>query len=197
LQVHYHKSGKAEIDATRLAIYFARAPIDKQLVGGMVTPPRGGLFSRPALLIPAGAANYEVKGTLTVEADAHLTAVVPHMHWLGKDFLMTATFPDGSTRTLIKIDTWNFNWQGTYEFVEPVAAPKGTRIDMLAHFDNSAANPANPHKPPQAVHWGEQTTDEMCIGFLQRTLDDQHLKNRPPARFRLTPTAPAGRVGLR
>ena len=193
LQVHYHKSGKSETDATRMAFYFSKAPVDKLLVGGMVMPPRAGLFSRPVLRIPAGEANYEVKGTLTIDADSHLNAVVPHMHWLGKDFLLTATPPGGSTRTLIKIDAWNFNWQGTYDLVEPVALPKGTRIDMLAHFDNSAANPANPNKPPKAVSWGEQTTDEMCIGFMQRTIDDQHLKNRPPARFR--PAAPAAAAG--
>ena len=187
LQVHYHKNGKAETDATRVALYYAKTPVDKQLVGGIVAPPRLFAFSRPELLIPAGDPNYEVKGTLTIDADSHLTAVIPHMHWLGKDFVLTATPPDGATRTLIRIDAWNFNWQGTYEFAEPVALPKGTKIDMVAHFDNSAANPANPNSPPKDVHWGEQTTDEMCIGFLQRTYDDQHLNNRPPTRFRIAP----------
>jgi hypothetical protein len=76
-----------------------------------------------------------------------------------------------------------------YELVEPIALPKGTRVDMVAHFDNSAANPNNPNNPPVAVHWGEQTTDEMCLGFLHLTRDDQHLENRPPTRFR--PPAPS------
>jgi hypothetical protein len=183
LQVHYHKSGKPETDATKVGLYFARKPVDKEVVGRAVVPPRPGVFARPSLLIPAGDARYEVTGTLTLQNDAHLTAVAPHMHWLGKDFLLKAARPDGSTLTLIRIDDWSFNWQGTYDLAEPVALPKGTRVDMLAHFDNSAQNPANPTRPPVDVRWGEQTTDEMCIGFLQLTFDGQHLNNRPPARF--------------
>jgi mono/diheme cytochrome c family protein len=195
LQVHYHKNGKAESDATRIGLYFAKGPIDKQVAGGMVTPPRSGFF-RPKLLIPAGVANHEVTGAFTIAEDSHLTAVVPHMHWLGKDFLLKATRPDGSTFTLIRIDDWNFNWQGTYDFEQPIAVPKGTRIDMLAHFDNSAKNPANPNSPPKDVTWGEQTTDEMCIGFFQRTIDSEHRKNSPPARFQV-PIAPAGTAASR
>jgi hypothetical protein len=185
--VHYHKSGKAESDATRVGLYFAKGPVDKQVRGGMVTPPRG-FFGRPKLLIPSGDPNYEVTGTLTLEEDSHVISVIPHMHWLGKDFLLTATRPDGSKATLIRIDEWNFNWQGTYDLVEPLALPKGTRLDMVAHFDNSAKNPGNPNSPPKDVGWGEQTTDEMCIGFLNRTLDDEHRRNRPPERFRTPAT---------
>jgi hypothetical protein len=126
------------------------------------------------------------------------------MHWLGKDFRLDAAFPDGTTRTLIRVDRWDFNWQDTYEFREPVALPRGTRIDMIVHFDNSAANPANPSKPPVAVRWGEQTTDEMCIGFLQMTRDAEHLGNRPPGRSPLAAgldreagvTKPSGELSL-
>lgn len=180
LQIHYHKSGKVEKDATAVGLYFAKGRMDKQVRGAAVFPPRPRRFSRPTLNIPAGDPNYEVKGTLNVAYDAHLVAVVPHMHWLGKDFALTATQPDGTQIPLIRVDRWDFNWQDTYEFVYPVALPKGTRIDMLAHFDNSAANPSNPNKPPIDVSWGEQTTNEMCIGFLQLTRDDERLANRPP-----------------
>ena len=166
-----------------MALYFAKAPVDKLIRGMMVTPPREGLFSRPKLRIPAGEANYEVTGTAVVPQDAHLISVTPHMHWLGKDFLLTATRPDGSTETLIRVDHWNFNWQMAYDFTHPVALPKGTRIDMKAHFDNSAANPANPNAPPADVRWGEQTTDEMCIGFVGLTYDGEHRKNQPPPRL--------------
>jgi hypothetical protein len=180
MQVHYHKSGKAESDRSSVGLYFAKAPVDKQIRGGMVLPPRSGFFSRPDLRIPAGDARYEVAGSLEVPSDVHLTGVSPHMHWLGKDFVLKAVRPDGSEVALIRIDRWNFNWQGTYDFAQPIALPKGTKVEMLAHFDNSAANPANPSSPPQEVRWGEQTTDEMCIGFLQWTLDDEHLDNGPP-----------------
>ncbi len=181
LQVHYHKSGKTETDASRIGLYFAKGPIRKQLKGGMVLPPRPGLFARPELKIRSGDANYEVKGSWTARFDAHLLAVIPHMHWLGKDFLLEAVLPGGSRQTLLKVDHWDFNWQDTYDFTKPIALPKGTKIELIAHFDNSASNPRNPSRPPIEVHWGEQTTDEMCIGFLQLTRDDEHLNNQPPA----------------
>ena len=106
LQIHYHRDGKPETDATTVALYFAKEPIRRQIVAGMVTPPRvgAGLRVRPELRIPAGAANHEVRGSLTLRDDFHVNAVIPHMHWLGKDFLLTATKPDGSKITLIKID---------------------------------------------------------------------------------------------
>jgi hypothetical protein len=180
LQIHYHKSGKPETDATSIGLYFAKGPVDKEIRSRAIFPPRAGFSARPDLRIPPGDPRHEVKGDLTIENDAHLIAVFPHMHYLGKDFLLRAIRPDGSRQTLIRIDDWDFNWQNPYEFLTPVALPKGTRIEMLAHFDNSAANPRNPSKPPIEVRWGEQTTDEMCIGFLQVTRDDQHLRNRPP-----------------
>ena len=183
VQIHYHKSGKSETDATAVALYFAKEPVDKLVRGGMVTPPRDRLTLRPRLAIPPGDNHYQVTGTWTVPYDAHATAVAPHMHWIGKDFLLTATRPDGTSTTLIKIDDWNFNWQGTYDFITPPALPKGTRLNLLAHFDNSPQNPNNQSRPPVEVHWGEQTTDEMCIAFLQLTRDDEHLGNKPPARF--------------
>ena len=63
-----------------------------------------------------------------------------------------------------------------------LAIPRGTRLDMVAHFDNSAGNPADPSRPPVAVRWGEQAADEMCIGFLHSTRDREHLDGKPPAR---------------
>jgi mono/diheme cytochrome c family protein len=191
LQVHYHRDGKTETDSTQVGIYFARKPIDKEQRVAVVSPPPGPLLFIPKLRIPAGSSNHEVTGSLTlVDEDRHLIGITPHMHWLGKDFLLTASFPDGSKRTLIKIDRWDFNWQDLYDLAEPIAIPKGTRIDMFAHFDNSAANPTNPSNPPVNVGWGEQTTDEMCLGFLYMTRDDQHLGDRPPQKFRLKPAAP-------
>ncbi len=185
LQVHYHRNGKTETDSTQVGIYFARKPIDKEQRVATVSPPPGRFLFIPNLRIPAGATNHEVTGSMTLEdEDRHLIGITPHMHWLGKDFLLTATFPDGSKRTLIKIDRWDFNWQDLYDMAEPIALPKGTRIDMVAHFDNSTANPSNPSNPPVNVGWGEQTTDEMCLGFLYMTRDDQQLKGRPPQKFR-------------
>jgi len=78
----------------------------------------------------------------------------------------TATFPDGSVQPLIRIKDWNFYWQDLFLFDKPLPLPKGTRIDVEAHFDNSAENPLNPNSPPKRVRYGEQTTDEMCYCFF-------------------------------
>jgi len=180
IQVHYHKSGKPETDASSIGLYFARGAIDKQVVGAAVRPPRARLSLRPELRIPAREPNYEVRCSKVISQDVHLTAVVPHMHLLGKDFLMTAILPDGTRRVLIRIDHWDFNWQNSYDFVEPIPLPAGARVEVLAHFDNSETNPRNPNSPPREVRWGEQTTDEMCLGFLQLTRDDEHLNGGPP-----------------
>ncbi len=146
LQVHYHKSGKAESDRSAIGLYFAKGTIDKQLQAGIVMPARPGLLARPRLKIPPGDANYEVKGTWTAGYDAHLLSVIPHMHWLGKDFVLEAVLPDGTRRTLIKIDDWDFNWQGTYEFATAVAIPKGTKIEMVRSFRQLGEEPQEPEQ---------------------------------------------------
>jgi hypothetical protein len=93
------------------------------------------------------------------------------MHYLGKEMQVAATQPDGAVLPLIKIDDWDFRWQNQYLFAQPIRLPKGTRIDVHARYDNSAANVRNPNDPPKRVTHGEQTTDEMCIAFLQIATD--------------------------
>ena len=87
------------------------------------------------------------------------------MHVRGKDFRFTAKTPDGRSEILLDVPAYDFNWQSTYTLAEPKHLPKGTRIDCLAHYDNSADNPHNPD-PKQAVRWGDQTDEEMLIGYL-------------------------------
>jgi len=79
-------------------------------------------------------------------------------------------------------DEWDFNWQGTYTFAQPVPLPAGTRIDMVAVFDNSAENLRQPSRPPRPVRWGEGTTDEMAIVFLGVTVDHERIGWRPPVK---------------
>ena len=76
---------------------------------------------------------------------------------------------------LVWVDDWEFNWQETYVYQEPIGLPRGTRIDLEAFYDNSAENPKNPNNPPKFVRWGEKSTDEMCIAFLYVTRDDENL----------------------
>ncbi len=166
LQVHYHKDGKPEADLTRLGLYFAQGPVDKPL---HIWPLHAPLW------IPAGDAHYTTQADLTVPADATLLEILPHMHLLGRTISVTATLPDGTTRPLVSIPDWDFNWQTTYVYQRPVALPRGTVLHLTATYDNSANNPRNPHVPPQTVTWGEQTTDEMCLAFLFYTVDSEHL----------------------
>jgi len=85
---------------------------------------------------------------------------------LCKDMKVTATLPDGSTKPLIWIKDWDFNWQNAYRYRDPIDLPKGTRIDLVYTFDNSENNPHNPVHPPVRIHWGEETKDEMALVFL-------------------------------
>jgi hypothetical protein len=89
------------------------------------------------------------------------------MHLLGRDMKVTATLPDGQVKSMIWIKDWDFNWQDQYQYQSPMSLPAGSKIALQATYDNSSKNPKNPNRPPQTVHWGENTTDEMCIAFIQ------------------------------
>jgi hypothetical protein len=156
-QMHYTPTGRAQKDRSRVGVIFAAAP------------PKHEVFSIPVFnfffRIPPGEANVEVKSRYEFQRDGFVVAMMPHMHLRGKDFLFRAHRPDGKTETLLSVPRWNFNWQAAYRPVEPLAMPKGTRIECVAHFDNSAANPNNPD-PKAAVFWGDQTWQEMMIGWM-------------------------------
>lgn len=171
LQVHYHKDGKVEADRSRIGLHFAdKAKVDKEIhVASLINA---------GFHLKAGNSHQEVKASMTVAAPVHVWAVFPHMHLLGREMKMTAELPDGSIRPLIWINDWDFNWQETYRCKESVMLPKGTKVSLTAVFDNSESNPRQPVHPPKDVFWGEQTTDEMCIGFFQYSLDSQHLSQQ-------------------
>ncbi|QGJ70451.1 Thiol-disulfide oxidoreductase ResA [Planctomycetales bacterium 10988] len=163
IQVHYHKTGKVEVDRTQIGLYFSEVPVDRA-VYSMPLAPFGGPFG--GMTIPARESHYKVEASRTLYRDALAVEVTPHMHLLGKEMKVTATFPNGKTAPIIYIKDWDFNWQETYQFKEPFYLPKGTTLNLTAYFDNSEGNPYNPHHPPQEVRWGPQTTDEMCIAFF-------------------------------
>jgi hypothetical protein len=101
------------------------------------------------------------------------------MHFRGKNFEYRLVYPDGTSKLLLSVPRWDFGWQMTYFFKEPVAAPKGSLLSCVAHFDNSAKNKFNPD-PTKLVSWGPQTWDEMMIGYLDYTIDKQDLRNKLP-----------------
>jgi mono/diheme cytochrome c family protein len=158
-QIHYHPDGKPETDQSTLALYFAKKPVT-QVVANLMLATRN-------IDIPAGDNHYTRRATLTVPADVTVTGVFPHMHLLGKQMTVTATTPAGTVIPLIQIDDWDFKWQDQYLYATPLKLPKGTTLELSATYDNSDANPNNPNHPPQPVHHGEQTTDEMCLCFVQ------------------------------
>ena len=169
MQVHYSAhNGIGASDQSSVGIYFTKAPVQKRF---LIAPVINQNF-----LIPAGASDYEVTATIPyVPFDAHLIAVTPHMHLLGKTMKVTAITPENQTACLADVPDWDFNYQATYTYKNAVAAPLGTKLLLSAHYDNSSDNMRNPNNPPKAVGWGERTTDEMCIGFLTLTLDAENL----------------------
>jgi hypothetical protein len=161
-QMHYTTNGEATKDRTSIGLIFAKQPPTRTLVTG------NALNARFA--IPPGESNHEVKSSTTFKEDVHLTSFMPHMHFRGKDFIYTAVYPDGRSEILLSVPKYDFNWQLTYVLEKPVALPKGTRLDCVAHFDNSTKNKYNPD-PTKEVRWGDQTWEEMMIGWFSFTRD--------------------------
>jgi peroxiredoxin len=173
IETHYHKTGRMEKDeGAQVALYFAKEPVKRQL--------RVATVINTLVNIPAGAEDHKMSALWIVPQDVHAYDVMPHMHLIGRTVSMTATFPDGTSRDLVVIKDWDFNWQETYQFKESIKLPRGTRVKLEAHYDNSSRNPNNPSNPPRNVRWGEQTTDEMCVGFVAFTVDKQDLTKPAP-----------------
>ena len=170
LQMHYTPNGTAQKDRTSVGIVFSRKPIEKASTGGAAMN-RG-------FAIPAGDDNYAVRSIYTFKENSHITSLMPHMHLRGKDFEYRLLYPDGTSKVILSVPRYSFNWQTRYEFKEAVAAPKGSRLECVAHFDNSNKNKWNPDAT-KTVRWGPQTWEEMMIGFVGFTLDDQNLQVIP------------------
>ncbi|MFO0952411.1 MAG: hypothetical protein U0835_14935 [Isosphaeraceae bacterium] len=166
LQVHYHPSGKPEVDRTRIGLYFCKTPVKRTL--------HWGHASNEEFRLAAGKSDAEVKASWFVPVNLEALAVTPHMHSLGRDFRVSVTYPDGRKSDLLYIPEWDPSWQDTYYFERPVALPKGSTVRIVAHFDNSV-HARNPNFPPKLVKWGQQATDEMCVGYIGVVKKDQDL----------------------
>jgi hypothetical protein len=156
-QMHYTANGKDAVDRSEVGMTFATERPNERVVNAFLM--------NGSLRIPPGEANHRVDGKLTLQADAKLQALFPHMHLRGKSFEYTATFPDGERQTLLKVPNYNFNWQLTYYLDQPIALPKGTQLQGTAFYDNSQNNPYNPD-PKKEVYWGDQSWEEMFAGFV-------------------------------
>ncbi len=160
-QVHYTPNGTAYTDRSYVGLRFAKQPPKVEA--------RTGNALNFGFKIPANDPNYEVKSSWTAKDDVTLVALMPHMHVRGKDFKYTVTYPDGRQEVILDVPKYDFNWQLGYELKTPMTLSKGTKIDCVAHYDNSVNNAANPD-PNKDVRWGDQTWQEMMIGWFTYTV---------------------------
>jgi len=157
-QMHYTPNGSPQKDRSSVGVKF----VDENTVKYRVATANA---INTFFEIPAGDPAYKVEADRTYGRDITLLSVFPHMHLRGKDFHYELTYPDGKKETILNVPRYDFNWQTSYVFSEPMKLPEGTKLHCTAHFDNSEENPANPD-PTKPVRWGDQTWEEMMIGWF-------------------------------
>ncbi len=177
MQVHYAPWPVNETDQSTMNIFFMdeEETFEREVKNHIMVPlPQviGEVFYIPA--------NEEktFHGRYTVPKDVSLINIFPHMHLLGKYWDVWAEKPDGEVINLIKINEWDFSWQGTYHFNRYIHLPAGSVIHAVATYDNTIDNPNNPSNPPQLATWGENTTDEMFylpIGYVDYLPGDKDI----------------------
>ena len=156
-ELHYTTNGEAGVDLPKLGLTFLDGePTTRRLQSAVIN--RG-------FEIPPGADDYRVDASVTMAQDTRLLSLTPHMHLRGKAWEFRAVFPDGRTQVLLSTPRYDFNWQLTHFLAEPLDLPAGTVIEGTAYYDNSVNNPWNPD-PDSAVRWGDQSWEEMMVGFF-------------------------------
>ena len=199
LQLHYTPRGTKQVDRSRIGLVFAdSATVHKELMSGMALNFR--------LQIPPGTRDYVSRADFRFSRPSMLLSLLPHMHLRGKSMRFVAEYPDGRREVILDVPRYEFDWQNLYVLDRPKPMPEGTILHTEARFDNSAENPNNPD-PKRAVTFGEQTRDEMHVGYLNFVLADQDLALGMPASkrlasgqyevtFRHSPAGPAKSVAL-
>lgn len=169
IQMHYAPSQEEALDQTSIGFYFSDGLIQKQsrvLYGGT-----------REIEIPPGEANYQIVVKRTFTEDALITGFTCHMHLRGKSFIVRLHYPDGRVETAFHVPKYSVNWQELYVLAEPIRTPKGTVVEYISTWDNSAANRLNPD-PTKAVRWGDRASDEMMDGYLNYVASDENLNVR-------------------
>src|SRR5262249_47262840 len=159
VQLHLRPTGRAERVQVSVGLYFISSP--PRLTPTMLR------LGKQYVDIPPGAKEYVVTDSYVLPVDVDVHAVQPHAHYRARQVEGFATLPDGKTKWLIRIPDWDFDWQDTYRYVKPLSLPKGTTLTMRYTYDNSPENPRNPQLPPQRIHWGQNSTDEMGDLWIQ------------------------------
>jgi hypothetical protein len=159
-QMHYTANGTVGHDRSKVGMIFAKRPL-QQL--------HQVAISNNQFVLPAGASNYQIEAEGTFTEAVKVWSVHGHMHLRGKDMQYDVTYPDGRTETIFRIPKWDFAWQQEFWLDKPLELPKGSKIHVTAHFDNSPANIFNPD-PKAVLTWGDQVWEEMMGGFIQYTV---------------------------
>jgi hypothetical protein len=177
-QMHYTTNGRAATDQTRLGIVFAKVPPKQRVLTLQLAN------DHDTLPIPPNRDNYRVGVEGTLPNDAVLLGFFPHMHLRGKKFEYNIVRRDGTRETLLRVN-YDFYWQLSYRLAKPRLLPAGTRLEAIAWYDNSRNNPHNPD-PDSPVQWGDQTFNEMMVGFFDvavpAEVDKEHFFIRPAGR---------------
>ena len=157
LQMHYTVNGKDTKDQTSIGLVFAAGEPTERIV---TTAAVNNRFD-----IPAGDGNYKAEATVPVVNPMTMISLFPHMHLRGKSFQYDLIYPTGETKTILRVDHWDLNWQLSYKLAEPIQLTPGMKVKATAWWDNSANNPSNPDASKE-VKWGDQSWEEMLVGFF-------------------------------
>jgi hypothetical protein len=163
-QMHYTAVGEEATDRTSVGFVFAKEPPRQEI--------RTSAFINALFSIPPGSNNERVESAIEFTDDSHIWALFPHTHLRGKDWEYRLVHPDGRSEVVLSVPKYDFNWQTYYLYAKPVAAPKGSRLEAVAHYDNSAGNKSNPN-PNVEVFWGDQTWHEMQYSGITYTIDSK------------------------
>ena len=162
LEIHYTSKKTPAVDRTSVGINFLKErPAHRVLTLQM---------QNRAIVIPPGASDYHASVSGVMPRDAFLLSMFPHMHVRGSAFEYAIVQPDGKLLTLLRVKPYDFSWQVSYPLKTPRYLPKGTKLVWTGYFDNSANNPRNPD-PKAEVRWGEQSWEEMMVGFFDVAVD--------------------------
>jgi hypothetical protein len=202
IEVHYTPNGTATSDQTMIGFTLAKTPAKRRFITMAPT----SLVDTRNFRIPAGESDWETRGELTFTQEAELVWFMPHMHLRGKDMTFRLEYPNGRSETVLSAK-FNFDWQLGYEVEAPIRVPRGTKMIVVAHHDNSANNPHNPD-PKKEVAWGELTSQEMAIPWfgviVNHDADPANIASYRPGALRedgswspLPAASPAAIPGLR
>jgi len=165
-QVHYTTNGAAATDRSKVGLIFTKEPPKNEI--------RTATIANAQFAIPAGAANHQIEAEATFTDNVKVWTMHPHMHLRGKDMTYTAIYPDGRQEVVLRVPKYDFGWQTDYWLAQPLSLPKGSKLHVTAHFDNSPANRFNPDAS-SVVRWGDQTWEEMMIGYITYTVDNTNV----------------------